>query len=70
MHRYEIIIYWSDADKVFVSEVPQLPGCAAHGNSYDEALNNCKEAIDHWITTAKAFGSDVPATIGRRLQLD
>lgn len=35
MHRYEIIIYWSDEDKVFVAEVPQLHGCTAHGNSYD-----------------------------------
>jgi hypothetical protein len=37
---------------------------------HDEALNSCKEAIDHWITTAKEFGRDVQAPMGRRLQLD
>ncbi|CAB1062189.1 Uncharacterized protein Ava_3322, partial [Olavius sp. associated proteobacterium Delta 1] len=38
MNRYEIIIYWSNEDQVFVAEVPELPGCMAHGNSYEEAL--------------------------------
>ena len=33
MHKYEIIIYWSDEDDVFVAEVPELPGCAAHGDT-------------------------------------
>ncbi len=43
MNRYEIIIYWSDEDNVFFAEVPELPGCMAHGNSYEEALANTKE---------------------------
>jgi len=38
MHKYEIIIYWSEEDRAFVAEVPELPGCAAHGNSPDKAL--------------------------------
>src|SRR4029077_15541792 len=37
-HRYEVIIYWSDEDKVYVAEVPELPGCAAHGDSPESAL--------------------------------
>jgi hypothetical protein len=41
MHKYEIIIYWSNDDQAFISEAPELPGCAAHGNSPDEALKNC-----------------------------
>jgi hypothetical protein len=28
-HKYEIIIYWSDEDRAFVAEVPELSGCAA-----------------------------------------
>ncbi len=31
MHKDEIIIYWSNEDQVFVAEVPELPGCMAHG---------------------------------------
>ncbi|MDD9822053.1 MAG: type II toxin-antitoxin system HicB family antitoxin, partial [Gammaproteobacteria bacterium] len=31
MHKYETIIYWSDEDQAFLAEVPELPGCIAHG---------------------------------------
>jgi predicted RNase H-like HicB family nuclease len=40
MHKYEIVIYWSDDDQAFIAEVPELSGCMAHGNSPDEALKN------------------------------
>jgi predicted RNase H-like HicB family nuclease len=36
MHRYEIIIYWSNDDQAFIAEVPELPGCSAHGKTPDE----------------------------------
>ena len=69
MNRYEIIIYWSNEDNVFIAEVPELPGCMAHGNSYEKALSNAKEAVLLWIDTAKEFGDPVPAPKGRRLML-
>jgi predicted RNase H-like HicB family nuclease len=69
MSRYEIIIYWSNEDNVFIAEVPELPGCMAHGNSYEKALANAKEAIHLWIDTAKEFGDPVPAPKGQRLML-
>ena len=68
MHKYEIIIYWSDEDKVFIAEVPELPGCTAPGSSPDSALANCQEAIELWIDTAQEFGRTVPEPKGRRLQ--
>lgn len=68
MHKYEIIIYWSDEDDAFVAEVPELPGCAAHGDTADAALANCQEAIELWISTAKELGRSVPEPKGRRLQ--
>ncbi len=67
MYKYEIIIYWSNEDKVYVAEVPELPGCSAHGVSYDEALANAKEAIQLWIDTANEFGDPVPEPKGHRL---
>lgn len=67
MNKYEIIIYWSDEDDCYVSEVPELPGCAAHGNTEEEALSNAKEAINLWIDTAKEFGDHIPKPKGRRL---
>ncbi len=68
MHKYEIIIYWSKDDEVFVAEVPELPGCAAHGDTPDAALANCHEAINLWLDTAREFGRPVPEPKGRRLQ--
>ena len=69
MKRYEIIIYWSNEDNAFIAEVPELAGCMAHGNSYEEALANAKEAISLWIDTAKEFGDPVPTPKGQRLML-
>jgi predicted RNase H-like HicB family nuclease len=68
MHRYEIIIYWSDEDQSFIAEVPELPGCAAHGDSPNNALDNCVQAIDLWIETATDLGRPIPEPKGRRLQ--
>ena len=65
--KYEIIIYWSDEDKVFVAEVPELPGCMAHGNSHDAALSSVEQAMKLWIKTAKEFGHQIPQPKGRRL---
>jgi predicted RNase H-like HicB family nuclease len=67
MIKYEIIIYWSQEDGVFVSEVPELPGCAAHGSSQEEALANAQEAIQLWLETAREFGDPIPEPKGRRL---
>ena len=69
MHKYEIIIYWSDEDQVFIAELPELPGCMAHGESQELALKNAQEAIQLWIDTANEFGEPVPVPKGRRLML-
>ena len=58
--KYEIIIYWSKEDSAFITEVPELPGCMAHSNSYDKALTNIKDAIDLWLDTAREFGDPIP----------
>ena len=69
MHKYEIIIYWSNEDQVFVAEVPELPGCSAHGGSHDVALDNVNEAVKLWIETARDFGDPIPEPKGERLML-
>lgn len=40
MHKYEVIIFWSDEDKSYIAEVPELPGCMADGETYKDALHN------------------------------
>ena len=68
MHKYETIIHWSNEDSAFVAEVPELPGCMAHGNTQEAALANVKEAVALWIETAQEFGDPIPEPKGRRLQ--
>ena len=67
MYKYEIIIYWDETDQTYIAEVPELPGCFAHGASYDEALNNVKDAMQLWLDTASEFGDPIPEPKGERL---
>ena len=67
MNRYEVIIFWSAEDEAFVAEVPELPGCMAHGGTQAEALANAQQAVALWVQTAKEFGDPVPKPKGRRL---
>ena len=63
--KYEIIIYWSEADASYIAEVPELAGCMADGLTYAEALGNAQTIIDEWIETALALGRNIPAPRGR-----
>jgi predicted RNase H-like HicB family nuclease len=67
MDKYEIILYWSEEDKVFIAEVSELPGCMAHGDTQEAALANAKEAIRLWLDTAREFGDPIPVPKGQRL---
>ena len=64
-YRYEIIIYWSEEDKAFIAEVPELPGCAADGQTYQEAIAQAEVVIGEWIETAKELGREIPQPRGR-----
>lgn len=63
--KYEIILYWSEEDGAFIAEVPELPGCAADGKTYEEALKNVESIIDEWIETAKSQNRPIPEPKGR-----
>jgi predicted RNase H-like HicB family nuclease len=65
--RYEVIIYWSAEDGAFIAEVPELPGCAADGPTYEAALANVLVVIDEWIETAQQLGRSIPEPRGRLL---
>ena len=66
-NRYEIIIFWSEEDAAFIADVPELPGCMAHGSSHEAALQSAQEAIALWLDTAQELGRTIPHPKGRRL---
>ena len=67
MRKYEVIIFWSAEDKIFVAEVPQPAGCMAHGRTQTEALQNVNDAIELRIETAREFGDEIPAPLKHKL---
>ena len=69
MHKYEIIIYWSNEDDAYVAEVPELPGCMAHGDTQKGALEHVGQAVELWLETAREFGDPIPEPKGERLML-
>ena len=66
MSKYEVIIYWSNEDDAFIAEVPELPGCAAHGPTQELALANSQQAIKLWIESAVHSGDPIPEPKSRR----
>lgn len=64
MHKYEIIIYWSDEDGVFVADIPELPGCMAHGATHEDALAEAQIAIGLWLDAAREIGRAIPPPAG------
>jgi predicted RNase H-like HicB family nuclease len=65
MSKYEMVIYWSEADGAFVVEVPELPGCMADGATYQEAVANAERIVQEWIETAQEEGRSIPEPKGR-----
>lgn len=63
MHKYGVIIYWSNEDDAFLAEVPELPGCSAHGDSKSAALQSVEQAAELWLDTAREFGDPVPPPV-------
>jgi len=63
--RYELVIYWSEEDKAFIAEVPELPGCMADGETYEQAVKHVRQVIEEWIETAQELGRQIPAPRGK-----
>ncbi|MBI5918180.1 MAG: type II toxin-antitoxin system HicB family antitoxin [Nitrosomonadales bacterium] len=64
-NRYELVIYWSNEDQRFIVEVPELPGCMADGDTYQNAVQNAEIVIAEWLETAQALGRAIPQPAGR-----
>ena len=63
--RFGMVIYWSQEDETFLIEVPELPGCVADGQSYEQAVANARVAMEEWMQTARKLGRSIPKAQGR-----
>ncbi|TAG57577.1 MAG: type II toxin-antitoxin system HicB family antitoxin [Cytophagales bacterium] len=63
--KYELIMYWSVEDDLYIVEVPELSGYKADGSSYFEALSNAEIIMNEWIETAKLMGREIPKPKGK-----
>jgi len=60
MSDYHVNIFWSDEDRCYVADVPDLPGCSAFGATPQEALAEVLEAKASWLEVARERGLPVP----------
>ena len=64
--KYQIIINWSEEDQCYVVKVPELDGCMTHGDSYEEASQMAKEAIELYIESLKGRNLPIPVPMCER----
>ena len=60
VRAYQVVVTWSDIDKAFIAEMPELAGCMADGRTQEGALANLRVIACEWIETAEALGRAVP----------
>ncbi|TAN41756.1 MAG: type II toxin-antitoxin system HicB family antitoxin [Nitrospirae bacterium] len=65
MFKYEVIVYWSEEDKAYIAEVPELPGCMSDGPTYEKAIKNAQIVISEWIETAEKMNREIPQPKGK-----
>ena len=58
--RYYMLIQWSDEDNAYIVTVPELPGCKTHGDTYEEAVRQGKDAIETWVEASERLGEPLP----------
>ena len=57
---YSMVIQWDCRSNIFVVSVPELPGCVTHGKTYEEAIQQGKDAIESWVMDALADNEPLP----------
>jgi len=53
----------------YTVEVPSLPGCVSQGETFEEALENIRDAIALYIEDVLEAGEEVPADIPAPIQV-
>jgi predicted RNase H-like HicB family nuclease len=64
MPKYKFtVVVEKDEDGLFVASVPLLQGCYTQGETYEEALENIKDAIKLHIESRRELGEPIPIEV-------
>lgn len=58
-YRFNIVVE-RDEDGVYIASCPALQGCYSQGDSYEEAVENLKDAIRLHIEARRELGEPIP----------
>ena len=58
--RYHINVFWSEEDRRWIADVPDLRYCSAHGDTPEEAVAEARIATELWLETARETGVSIP----------
>lgn len=62
--RYSVVIrpdLYDDGSVAYIAEIPELPGCKAHGASIEEARANLADAQREYLEALQLEGQPIPA---------
>ena len=62
---YHINLFWSDEERAWVADVPDLEPCTTFGATRSEALSKAEELIDLWLESARANSQSIPEPLYR-----
>ncbi len=60
MKDYHINIFYSEDDKEYIADIPDLEYCSAFGETPAEALAQVEIAKAAWLEAAQAVGKPIP----------
>jgi predicted RNase H-like HicB family nuclease len=60
MNRYHINAFYSDEDRAWVADIPDLQYCSALGSTPEQAVAEVEKACELWLEVARAEGRAIP----------
>jgi len=61
-YKFTVLVE-QDEDGFYIASVPLLQGCYTQGETYEEALENIKDAIKLHIEARQALGETIPIEV-------
>jgi predicted RNase H-like HicB family nuclease len=58
--HYLVKIWYEEADRCYIAEVPALPGCVTYGKTYAQAAGRAEKAMEAWLASAQLHHDQIP----------